>query len=129
MKASDTQWTAAHFRPEEFVCAHCGAHGIDIDTVQRLEALRVRLDRPLIITSGYRCAKHPLEAAKPRVGAHAHGRAVDVRCTLSERRVLRKAAISVGFTGIGVARTYMHLDDVQPGEIAAIRRPAEWSYP
>lgn len=129
MKAHDTAWRWIHFRPDEFACSHCGAHGIEAETLDRLEIMRVRLAEPIIINSAYRCPGHPEERYKPRVGSHAHGRAVDVRTiTAAEKRTMRKLAMGAGFTGFGTALRYLHIDDVQPGEIPLIRRPASWVY-
>ena len=96
--------------------------------LDRLQHLRALYSQPVIINSGYRCPQHPLEASKPRVGGHAHGRAVDIRATPREQRTLRPLAVSAGFTGFGAAETYLHIDDIQPGEFPLIHRPASWDY-
>jgi zinc D-Ala-D-Ala carboxypeptidase len=128
MKADLEFWRWPNFRPEEFACQHCGAHGMDEDTLDRLQQLRLWYQAPIIINSGYRCAKHPIEAAKPRVGSHAMGRAADIRATVQEQRKLRPLAVKAGFTGFGSAKSYLHVDDIQPGEHQNIRRPAAWDY-
>lgn len=72
---------------------------------------------PLYITSGYRCPKHPIEAAKvaegKKPGNHAEGIAADVRTnSLTPMELYRSAFTIPAFTGFGVDRqqAYVHLD-------------------
>lgn len=63
-----------HFQESEFYCSHCQLvgvkespfipkEGMDIALIGGLELMRIILDnRPLIITSGYRCPDHPVES-------------------------------------------------------------------
>lgn len=112
----------------EFACKHCGAYGMDSGTLDRLQALRTEWGKPMHINSGYRCQKHPIEAAKPDPGGHAKGRAIDVAMVPGLRNRFIAMAQRHGFMGIGVAKTYVHIDDLLPGEFGK-RRPARWVYP
>ena len=47
-----------NFRRAEFACPCCGLDSIDPDLVYLLQELRDYLDRPIIVTSGCRCAEH-----------------------------------------------------------------------
>lgn len=99
------------FRASEFACTHCGAAGIHQEFVGRLQQLRDALGVAIRVTSGYRCALHPVEISKPRPGWHTHGLAADI----TGPRLLdiwRSLKHFPEFTGIGVAplQNYMHLD-------------------
>ena len=67
-----------NFKEEEFSCKHCGKNGISHELINKLQSLRTELDFPFVITSGYRCEDHPIEAKKKTPGTHAEGLAADV---------------------------------------------------
>jgi zinc D-Ala-D-Ala carboxypeptidase len=117
-------WAWPHFWPAELACK-CQGKGCrgeywhDPAFLDALEALRAAMRRPIRINSGHRCA---VRNALVRGAARSFHRriAVDVSLANHDRYALRKAAIACGFTGIGLARSFIHLD----------RRaiPAEWTY-
>ena len=77
----------------------------------KLDALREYCGFPFVITSGYRSPSHPLEAKKDVPGTHAQGIAADIKMTNSAHRyTLIKGALAHGFTGIGVAGDFIHVD-------------------
>ncbi len=47
-----------HFSRYEFECPCCGAAPVGPTLVNALEQLRLRLGRPILINSGYRCRNH-----------------------------------------------------------------------
>jgi zinc D-Ala-D-Ala carboxypeptidase len=113
-----------HFSHKELECPCCQACSVSPDLISRLEALRMSLGVPLKINSGYRCEKHNarLKNSSPK-SKHVLGEAVDIACTdprLGFRLV--RAAMHLGFGGIGVAKTFIHVDVRSP--IA----PAIWTY-
>lgn len=104
-----------HFDPDTderlFVCSETGETGIPYRFVHRLDQLRGRCGFPFIITSGYRSPRHSIEAAKDEPGEHTRGAAdVGVEGGAQRRKIVAEA-IGMGFTGIGVARTFVHVDD------------------
>ena len=77
----------------------------------KLDQLRDNCGFPFVITSGYRSPSHPIEAKKDVPGTHAQGIAADIKINNSAQRYsLIKAALEHGFTGIGVAGDFIHLD-------------------
>lgn len=95
----------------EFKCSETGENHIDFDFVAKLDNLRAACGFPFVITSGYRSPSHSKETAKPQPGTHTKGIAADIRVNDgSERMILVSNAIKLGFTGIGVAETYVHVD-------------------
>ena len=65
---------------------------------------------PFIINSAYRSPEHPLSIKNPS-SSHFKGLAVDIKATDSKTRFkIVKALIQVGFTRIGIADTFIHVD-------------------
>jgi len=76
-----------------------------------LDSLRAAVGKPLVVSSGYRCPAH--DAAVGGSANHITGFAVDLSVTDSIMRYLIvKTAFELGFTRIGVAKTFIHLDKV-----------------
>ena len=100
-----------YFSITEFDCKETGENNMDPEFLEKLDTLRHYCGLPFIITSGYRSPSHSLEAIKEIPGTHAQGIAADIKITNSAHRYsLIKAALEHGFTGIGVAGTFIHLD-------------------
>ncbi len=130
-----TAWNSPYFTRQELAC-RCGQCGGRADmnpvTVDRLTRLREAAGRPLTVSSGFRCERHPSEARKTTVGAHRQGRAVDLPVDGGTAYTLIRLALGLGFTGVGVSMgphgpRFIHLDDVEPGN-SAQPRPVFWSY-
>lgn len=65
---------------------------------------------PFIINSAYRSINHPLSVKNPS-SSHIKGLAVDIKATDNATRFkIVEALISVGFTRIGIADTFVHVD-------------------
>jgi len=112
-----------HFRLEEFNCTHTNKNEMDHEFLVKLDELRERVGFPFIITSGYRDATHPAEArkAEPGTGTHCQGIAADIKVSNGfERMNIVHEAIKMGFS-IGVARTFVHVDDRKT-------TPVMWTY-
>ena len=102
-----------YFNEEEFACKYTGENEIKYKFIERLDELREACGFPFVITSGYRHKTHPVEArkAKPGTGTHAQGIAADIKVDNGLQRFkIVQEAIRLGFTGIGVARSFVHVD-------------------
>ena len=65
---------------------------------------------PFVVNSAYRSPEHPLSIKNPS-SSHIKGLAVDIKATDSVTRFkIVKALIEVGFTRIGIADTFIHVD-------------------
>ena len=65
---------------------------------------------PFFINSAYRSPTHPLSIENP-TSSHIKGLAVDIKATdMTTRFKIVEALISVGFTRIGIADTFIHVD-------------------
>jgi uncharacterized protein YcbK (DUF882 family) len=109
-----------HFSPEEFQCSHCGVEQMDEDFMLRLDLVRDTCGFPIIITSGYRCPKHPIEAAKPGgPGPHSTGKAADLGISFHRARALL-TMVTQNFNGLGIkqhgdsAGRFIHVDLLEP---------------
>ena len=112
-----------YFNISEFDCKYTGNNEMDEWFLARLDSLRHTCDFPFTITSGYRDpVGHPIEAKKSIAGTHAQGIAADIKVNNGiEKYKIISEAMKMGFTGIGVAKTFIHVDD-------RTTQPVVWSY-
>lgn len=111
-----------YFKIEDFNCQETGNNEMDDKFLWAIDALRHECGFPFIITSGYRDPSHSIEARKSKPGTHARGIAADIKINNgNEAYLIIKHAQTMGFNGIGVAKTFIHVD---------IRdtMPVIWSY-
>jgi uncharacterized protein YcbK (DUF882 family) len=100
-----------YFTREEFACQYTGKNEISDQFIERLDELREACGFPFHITSGYRAPEHPIEAKKKIAGTHAQGIAADIKVNNGIQRFkIVEQAIKLGFTGIGVASSFVHVD-------------------
>jgi len=119
-----------NFSIEEFACKHCGENKIEKELVDKLQLLRSDVGFPFKITSGYRCADHPIEKVKSEPGTHALGLAADVFLRGEQALEVISKATDYGFTGIGINQKgnarFIHLDISKDSQ--GRPRPHVWSY-
>ncbi|WP_417454461.1 D-Ala-D-Ala carboxypeptidase family metallohydrolase [Kiloniella sp.] len=114
----------SNFSAFEFACkCGCGRSDMKPEFMAKLQELRDQVG-PLEITSGFRCRNHPVEKNKKRPGAHSVGLAADIVPLKSRRYDLLTTISDMRFRGIGVAKTFIHIDEGHPYAY----RPASWSY-
>ena len=100
-----------YFKIEEFDCQETGNNEMNPQFLDRLDELRAKCGFPFTITSGYRDPKHSIEALKGKPGTHTQGIAADIKVNNgAERFILLNQAFEMGFSGIGVAKTFIHVD-------------------
>lgn len=103
---------------------------MDLLFMTRLQALRMILGKPLNPTSAYRTPSHNKAiGGSPRSG-HLFGKAVDIArihpitkkvlLTKEDCRKLVHYARLLGFTGVGIANSFIHID--------MMPRVAAWRY-
>lgn len=104
-----------HFDESEFYC-QCGQCDSDYDDMQSemldmLDDAREQAGCPFQVNSSIRCPEHNANEGGAFDSAHLTGYAVDVKVHGSrERFLIIKGAIKAGFTRIGVANSFVHLD-------------------
>ncbi len=108
---------AKDFALDEFAC-HCKCNRVVVqpDLPVALQELRDLLGSPIVITSGFRCAKHNRAIGGAKFSAHLGGFAAD--CTFPGKTLLDAYLEIVrclpwaesGGIGIYVDRNFIHLD-------------------
>ena len=114
--------SSKYFTENELKCKETGECDMNPMFLEMLDMLREELGRPVYLTSAYRSPKHSIEAKKKEPGTHAQGIAADISCTNgADRYRILDAAYKLGFTGVGVHPSFIHLD---------IRKttPVVWNY-
>jgi uncharacterized protein YcbK (DUF882 family) len=67
---------------------------------------------PFIVNSGWRTTEHNEDAGGKSGSSHLKGYAVDLKATDSRTRfIILHALIAVGFTRIGIGKTFIHVDN------------------
>lgn len=100
-----------YFTVDEFDCQFTGENRMEAEFLEKLDQLRHECGFPFVITSGYRSATHPQEVKKDKPGTHSQGIAADIKITNgSARYTIIERALELGFTGIGIADTFVHVD-------------------
>ena len=87
-----------HFKLIEFQCPCCHRVLLNPLLVSKLELLRLKWGKPIIINSGFRCVSHNREVGGVIDSKHKLGQAADVRVISSEQGVFREIAVATGFS-------------------------------
>ena len=116
-----------NFTPDEVKCQHCGELKIDEELMDLIQEARETLG-PLRITSGFRCSEHNnnISSTGPS-GPHTTGMAVDIHVSNSQHRKQLIDYFATKVTGLGVAKTFLHIDLLKP-EHGFEMRPNAWKY-
>jgi len=102
-----------HFDSEEFECPHCHRQEMDEDFIKKLETIRVTLNKPIRINSGWRCKTYnnSKKVRGKRNSAHLIGKAADIRISSShDRYLVIDTCIKIGINRIGIGKNFLHLD-------------------
>tara|TARA_R110000744_G_C19210145_1_gene545950 strand:- start:108 stop:524 length:417 start_codon:yes stop_codon:yes gene_type:complete len=93
-------------------CGHkdCDKRSVKLNTLRRLEEVRVLANRPLTVTSGGRCPNHKNELVRVTPADHQQGIGIDIAVSGGmERAQLVTLGLKRGFNAIGIAKTFVHL--------------------
>lgn len=121
-----------YFSTNELKCQHCGECHMDADFIIWLDKLRESWNKPMHLSSAYRCPVHnAVESSTGANGPHTTGKAVDVIVDRGEAFRFIWLAMSLGVMGLGInqkgANRFIHIDMIKNGEGGAVR-PTVWSY-
>jgi len=107
--------TFRYFTREEFDCQETGENEMKDEFIHALDALRHECGFGFKITSGFRSEKHSLEVKKSNGGGqHTKGNAADIYVDNGHQRYLIvKNAMAMGFSGIGIHKSFIHVDTRQ----------------
>lgn len=103
-----------YFKEEEFTrCSPpCKLSDMDKDFMHRLDIARDFAGVPFVINSAYRSSEWDKNKGRSGKGMHTLGRAVDIRCGDTKLRAkILSALVIAGFHGIGIATSFIHVDN------------------
>lgn len=84
---------------------------MNADFLNKLDEAREIANIPFIINSAYRSPEHNAKIGGKPNSSHIKGLAVDISVTNSRQRfIVLNALLEVGFTRIGIADTFLHVD-------------------
>jgi uncharacterized protein YcbK (DUF882 family) len=122
-----------YFSEDELRCQGTGEIKMDESFMEKLVALREKLNQPMTISSGYRSQAHNITINGSKNSAHLYGKAVDVVCNGKKAYNIVRLALEMGFTGIGVKqhgiheKRFIHIDTMSLQGVTS-PRPWIWSY-
>lgn len=105
-------WRWRNFSPAEVACRGTGQLKLHPEALDKLQALRDRLGKPLILRSAYRSPGHNRAVGGAKASKHMDGTAFDVAMSNHDPAVFEAAAREVGFLGFGYypRSGFMHID-------------------
>ena len=118
--------TAKYFSESEFnrCSPKCSLQDMDQGFMKKLDMVRERAGIPLVLNSAFRSVQWEKSKKRSGSGDHPQGKGVDIRCNTSANRYkILRAALEVGFTRIGIGKTYIHL-----GAGECLPTPVIWHY-
>ena len=101
-----------NFTDDEFKCPCCGKEEMDRGFVEKLQIARDIANTSFSINSGWRCQSHNQAVGGVQSSSHLTGHAADIKAENSQKRfAIIKSLTEAGFRRIGVAKTFVHVDD------------------
>ena len=85
---------------------------MDKGFLEMLDEARGLANLPFVINSGFRTPEHNKKVDGKENSSHLAGYAADIACSDSRSRfIIIDALIQAGFTRIGVAKSFIHVDN------------------
>ena len=107
-----SRWRWPNFSPAEIACRGTGRLLIDEEALDKLQALRDALGKPLIVRSAYRSPEHNRAVGGAVASRHLDGAAFDIAMANHDPEAFEAAARAAGFSGfVFYPRSgFMHID-------------------
>ncbi|NPD21602.1 DUF882 domain-containing protein [Rhodophyticola sp. DY48A3-103] len=105
-------WRWPNFSPAEIACRGTGKLLVNEPALDKLQALRDRLGKPLIVRSAYRSPEHNRAVGGATRSKHLDGAAFDIAMENHDPVAFEAAAREVGFLGFGFypRSGFIHVD-------------------
>ena len=94
----------------ECKCGKCKQTIVDANLISLLQKIRDKYKKPVIINSGFRCSAHNKAVGGVANSQHTKGKAADIVIKGIEPKEVATYAASIGAKGIGVYKTFTHID-------------------
>lgn len=95
----------------ECLCGDCGLDTVDYQLLAALQAMRDECEKPIKITSAFRCEDHNNGVGGKKNSYHLHGKAADIQIEgMTPDEVAELAEKTDIIKGIGVYGTFTHID-------------------
>lgn len=104
---------SANFKSTEFDCHGnkcCSTTIIDLELIKFLQKIRDHFGTTVTINSGYRCPTHNKNIGGASQSYHMQGKAADIVVKGYAPKEVAQYAESLGMKGIGVYKTFTHVD-------------------
>ena len=107
-----TLWRWPDFSPAEIACRGTGQLKLHPEALDKLQALRDHLGKPLILRSAYRSPEHNRRVGGAPRSKHLDGTAFDIAMSNHDPAAFEAAARAVGFLGFGhyPRSGFIHID-------------------
>lgn len=100
-----------NFKLREFECKDgSNTTKIDSNLLNKLQLLRDTINKPILINSAYRSQNYNKKVGGSPRSQHMLGKAVDIKVNGLTPTEVAKKAEETGFNGIGIYKTFVHLD-------------------
>ena len=108
----DSLWRWRNFSPAEIACRGTGQIKLHPEALDKLQALRDRLGKPLIVRSAYRSPEHNRNIGGAPRSKHMDGTAFDISMSNHDPVAFEAAARAAGFLGFGFypRSGFIHID-------------------
>lgn len=93
----ESAWRWKNFSPAEIACRGTGQLKLHPEALDKLQALRDRLGKPLIVRSAYRSPEHNHAVGGAKASKHMDGTAFDIAMANHDPAAFEAAAREVGF--------------------------------
>ena len=124
-----SKYITKNFKYSEFSCPCCGkTRPINPNLIYRLQNLRDKINKPIYISSGIRCKKENKRVGGYSRSPHMAGKAVDIYAKKTTLNDLALAARDVGFTRVGLYKSFIHIDILRPVPSASWVRSKDRKY-
>ena len=89
----------------------CSFGYMDLNFMKLLDNARHISNSPFVPTSAFRSVEHEIEQGRSGTSSHTKGIAIDLAVKNSKQRFdILNALLSTGFTRIGIAKNFIHVD-------------------
>lgn len=99
-----------YLREFECKCGKCKNTILDNNLILSVQKIRDKFNKPVIINSAYRCAKHNKAVGGATLSKHLFGMAADIVVKGAAPQDVAAYAEAIGIKGIGLYPTFVHID-------------------